>query len=389
MIYADWAATAPLHPAAVKELRHWLEYPVPANPSSVHGFGMAAADRLDAARKKLAAAAGWDGGITFVSGGTEGLALAVHSLAVRALNAGRRRVILSPLEHPALREAVLADPAGLQAEECAVTPEGQVDPADFAARMGEDTAFAAVMTVQNETGVIQPVGECAALAHRCGAYFLTDAVQAAGHITGGILPGDCTAPAERIPDMAVISGHKFGGPAGTGALFHRISPVPLQKGGGQEGGFRGGTENLPGICAMAAALAASAEPAWMAALRDRLERQFVCRMEKAGVPVRIAGDSGRRTGSVSCMVFPDPGGPVGENLVLSADLAGLAVSAGSACHSASPEPSRVLLAMGYTTSEAVRAVRLSFGFGTEKAEMEEAYRILGDTVLRLSGKRAE
>ena len=125
MIYADWAATAPLHPAAVNELRYWLEYPVPANPSSVHGFGMAAADRLDAARKRLAAAAGWDGGITFVSGGTEGLALAVHSLAVRALKAGRRRVILSPLEHPALREAVLADPAGLQAEECAVTPEGQ------------------------------------------------------------------------------------------------------------------------------------------------------------------------------------------------------------------------------------------------------------------------
>ncbi len=371
-IYADWAATAPLHPAAAAELRCWLENPVPANPSSVHTYGMDAADRLAAARTLLAEAVGWDGEITFVSGGTEGLALAVYSLVRRSLDAGRNRVILSPLEHPAVKEAVLAFalPAGMTAEECAVTSGGTVDPADLAARLGDDVGFCAVMAVQNETGVIQPVPEAAVLAHRCGALLLSDAVQAAGHI-----------PLRLQADVMVISGHKFGGPPGTGAVFHRMPLFPLQKGGGQEGGYRGGTENLPGICAMAAASSRWGEPDWMARLRDRLERQFVRRMAASGIAVKITGENSPRIGSVSHILFP--AGTLGETLVLACDLAGLAVSAGSACHSASPEPSAALTAMGYTPAEAVRGVRLSFGFGTTETEMEAAYRILGDAAEKL------
>jgi len=380
MIYADWAATAPLCPAARDVLRQWLEEPLPANPSSVHSFGMDASDRLSSSRQVLARAAFPEGEVTFVSGGTEGLSLAVYSLVQHSLASGRRRVVLSPLEHPAVREAAAAFalPCGMTVEECAVTPDGTVDMADFAARMGPDLAFAAVMAVQNETGVIQPVEACASLAHGCGAYLLTDAVQAAGHV---FLPAEA--------DMAVISGHKFGAPAGTGAVLHRIPLFPLQKGGGQESGYRGGTENLPGICAMAAAVSCWPEmirdsEERLRPLRDRLEEAFLRRMASCGIPVTAVGGRAARIGTVSLLVFPDPAGPLGENLVLSADLAGLAVSAGSACHSGSPEPSRALLAMGFPPSEAQRAVRLSFGPGTTAAEMEASYRILGDTVVRLS-----
>ena len=375
MIYADWAATASLHPKAKAELGRWLEEAGPANPSSVHSYGMAAADRLTAARKTITDAAGWDGEITFVSGGTEGLALAVHTLVRRSVESGKRRVILSPLEHPAVREAVhaFALPAGMTIETCNVTPDGTVDPADLAARLRDDVGFCAVMTVQNETGVIQPVQKCAQLAHARGAFFLTDAVQAAGHLP---LPANA--------DMLVISGHKFGAPAGTGALLHRIPLSPLQKGGGQERGGRGGTENLPGICAMAAAASAWTEPnsnPWMAPLRDTLETELTCRMAEHGMTIRILGQHSRRIDSVSSILFP--AGLLGETLVLACDLSGLAISAGSACHSDSPAPSPSLLAMGFSPAEAVRVVRLSFGFGTTPAEMEAAYRILGDTALRL------
>ncbi len=379
-IYADWAATAPLCPAAAEELGRWLTDPVPANPSSVHSFGMAAADRLASARTRLRQAAGWDGDVTFVSGGTEGLALAVHSMVRHSLAAGRHRVILSPLEHPAVTEAVrtFAVPAGMTVETCAVSRDGVVSAADFRERLGADVGFCCVMTVQNETGVCQPVAELSALAHGYGALFLTDAVQAAGH----------PAMADTVAaDAAVISGHKFGAMPGVGAVFHRIPLVPLQKGGGQEHGARGGTENLPGICSMAAAALAWGEPDWMAPLRDRLEADFLRRMTEAGIPVHISGAAVGRSGTMSHFVFP--AGPLGETLVLACDLAGLCCSAGSACHSTVPEPSSALLAMGYSAAEAVCALRLSFGRGTTAAEMEDAYRVLGDAAVRLYMPRTE
>ena len=373
-IYADWAATAPLCPAAADVLQRWLAEPVPANPSSVHAYGMMAADRLAEARAALAAAAGWDGEITFVSGGTEGLALAVHSLVQYSLAAGRRRVILSHLEHPAVTEAVktYALPAGMQAEYCAVSRDGRVDMADLRARLGDDVGFCCLMAVQNETGICQPVAEAAAMVHEWGARLLTDAVQAAGHPA---LYDGITA------DVLVISGHKFGAMPGTGAVFHRIPLLPLQKGGGQEHGARGGTENLPGICSMAAAASGWGEVQWMASHRNRLEADFLRRMTAAGIPVQISGRNVSRIGTVSHFVFP--AGPLGETLVLACDLAGLCCSAGSACHSTVPAPSPALLAMGYSETEAVSAVRLSFGPGTAAAEMEAAYRILGDMAERL------
>lgn len=395
-IYADWAATAPLHPAAIEAIQHWLDHPAPANPSSLHAYGTNAADLLYDARQTIAHAFHQEeeGQLIFTSGGTEGDGIAIWSLLWQYKGTHRHRILLSPLEHPAVREAVytFAPPMGYTVEECRVTPAGTVDQADFAARLGEDVAFAAVLAVQNETGVIQPIEALAAMTHHCGGSFFSDCVQAAGHI-----------PLPKGPDILTLSGHKFGAPTGTGVLFAQPdTPLfPLLKGGGQEFGIRGGTENSMGICAMAAAAMAvttAGEPHWMAPTRDRLEAQLIEETAAHGLPLTIAGRSTDRIGSTSCIVLGDTndipvsgmpvsaipvsGIPEGENVVLSCDMAGLAVSAGSACHSGERAPSPTLLAMGYTPAAAIRQIRLSFGWSTTAAEMEQAFAIFTHTLLR-------
>ncbi len=389
-IYADHAATSPLHPAAQEVLSRWLQNPLPANPSSVHQFGMDAADLLASARESLLTAmvgedhADWQ--LTFTSGGTEGASLAVWSL-LQSKPKNRTRVLLSPMEHPAVWEAAarLAPLFGCTVETCRVTADGVIDLVDFAARMGEDLAFAAVMTVQNETGVIQPVQQCAALVHACGGLFFTDAVQAAGHMA---LP--VHGAGDTLPDVLTLSAHKFGGMPGVGCVLHRIPLTPLQKGGGQESGIRGGTENLPGILTMAAAATAWPEALRLSealrALKESSEAAFLHRMQNAGIPAVAAGMATPRIPTTTLLVFRDIPGkslPLGETIVLSADLSGLAISAGSACHSHLPEPSRALLAMDFTESEASRAVRLSFGTSTSSGELTKAYEILGDILERL------
>lgn len=378
-IYADWAATAPLHPAAVETLRQFLSDPRPANPSSLHTFGMTATDLLEKARADLAQALGWDGQVIFTSGGTESDGIAVFSLLKHFQNTNRRRILLSPFEHPAVREAVYAyaPPMGFTVEECAATSGGVVDVNDFAARLDEDVAFAAVLAVQNETGVIQPVDELAKLTHDHGSMFLSDCVQRIGH-----------TPLPTEPDILTLSGHKFGGPGGTGALLAKqnVPLSPLLKGGGQEQGIRGGTENVMNLCAMVAAACAvveTGEPGWMGHTRDRLEEKLLDEMAELGIPISIAGRGADRTGSISCVVLGGHTAPVGENIVLSCDASGLAVSAGSACHSGTLAPSPTLLSMGYTSEEAIRQVRLSFGPSTKIAEMERAFEIFWETVLRL------
>lgn len=378
-IYADWAATAPLHPAAIETLRPFLDTPHPLNPSALHSYGVTAADHLAGTRQDLATALGWNGQVVFTSGGTESDGIAVLSLLRKYQNTNRRRILLSPFEHPAVRETVYAyAPAmGFTVEACAATSDGMVDIQDFMARLDENVAFAAVLAVQNETGVIQPVDELAPMIHDCGGAFLSDCVQALGHI-----------PLPKEPDMLTLSGHKFGGPGGTGALLVKpdMELSPILKGGGQESGIRGGTENVMNLCAMVAAACAvvdRGEPGWMVHTRDRLEEAMLDEMADFGIPISLAGRGANRVGSISCVVWGGHTAPTGENLVLSCDTSGLAVSAGSACHSGTLAPSPTLLAMGYTSEEAIRQVRLSFGYSTKIAEMERAFEILSDTVLRL------
>lgn len=385
-VYADWAATAPLHPAAKDVLLSFMKAPCPSNPSSIHAFGIEAAKRLDKARTNLQNALRWDGQVVFTSGGTESDGIAVLSLLRQYQNTNRRRILLSPFEHPAVRETVYAyAPAmGFTIEECTATSDGSVDPKDFAARLDDDVAFAAVLAVQNETGVIQPVDKLAKMTHDCGGAFLSDCVQAVGHI-----------PLPKEPDILTLSGHKFGGPGGTGALLAKPGVIlsPLLKGGGQEGGIRGGTENVMGICAMVAAAEAvtkTGEPGWMGYTRDQHEDEFLDEMANFGIPVSIAGRGANRIGSISCVVFGGKSAvPESENLVLSCDMAGLAVSAGSACHSGERTPSATLLAMGYTAEEALRQVRLSFGWSTQLTTVKHAYDLLHQTLLNLWQPRFE
>ncbi len=395
-IYADHAATTPLHPAAIAALSAYLQSPHPQNPSSQHQMGMTAAHILSDARVSLlqnltGQSHPWQ--LTFTSGGTESIALAIWSLLHLCLPyPHKRRVILSPLEHPAVREAVhsFCPLFGFTVEECAVTWSGTVDLTDFAGRMGQDVAFAAVMTVQNETGVVQPVETLATWIHQCGGLFFTDGVQAAGHM---LLPGfSANLPPDNaaLPDMLAVSAHKFGGLPGVGALCHRLPLTPVQKGGGQENGCRGGTENIPGIVAMAAAASGWHEARvgleTLGQVNRRCEADFLDRMRAYRIPVTIAGASSRRIPTTSLVVFRDVPGttlPLGENIVLSADMAGLAVSAGSACHSYTPEPSRTLLSMGFRETEARRAVRLSFGLSNTSEDVENAWLVLAQVVKML------
>jgi cysteine desulfurase len=287
----------------------------------VHGAGRAARRALEAARAAVAAGFGARAaGVVFTSGGTE-----ANALAVRGLGAGRRLVI-GATEHDAVRAACPG---------AAVVPvdgHGVAELAALARMLAEGPALVCLMAANNETGVLHPIAEAAALCRAHGALLHVDAVQAAGRMALDI--GALGA------DSMAISGHKLGGPQGAGALILAGDPAlaPLLAGGGQERGRRGGTPALPAIAGMAAALAtALAEPVDLAALRDAIEAAAVA----AGAVVMGAGAP--RLGNTTCLALP---GVRADTQVIALDLAGFAVSAGAACSSGKVAASHVLAAMG-------------------------------------------
>jgi cysteine desulfurase len=310
-----------------------------ANPSSVHGFGRAAAARLDDARAAVAAALDVaPGAIVFTGGGTEALGLAL------AQPGGR--VFVSAVEHDAVR---------LQARGAAVIPvddDGVVRLDALAEMLSRvEAPRVAVMHANNETGVIQPVADVARLVAACGGTLLVDAVQSAGKLP---LPQ---------ADFVAVSAHKLGGPPGVGALIVRRTVTPVVRGGGQERGMRAGTENLPGIAGFAAALTArAADDGWhhrVHALRDRLEAQ---------VPGAVVyGRGAPRLGTIVALGLP---GVAAMTQLMTLDLAGVAVSAGAACSSGKVATSHVLGAMGVDAAAAGEAIRVSFGWATTAAEVD-------------------
>lgn len=321
------------------------------NPSSVHVFGRAARKAVEDARGRVAAlASAHPADIVFTSGGTE-----ANNLALRGC--GRKRVLASAIEHPSVLEAA----EGI--ETIPVNAGGAVDLdalRGMLASRGEPT-LVSVMLANNETGVLQPVAEAAALAREFGALMHCDAVQAAGR-----LPLDIAALGV---DMLTMSAHKMGGPKGAGALIvaERVRLEPIIRGGGQERGRRSGTENLPGIAGFGAAaelaaldLAAVRE---IARLRDMLER---CVADEIPVARIIACDS-ERLPNTSCLALP---GVPAETQVMALDLEGIAVSAGSACSSGKVKPSSVLRAMGLSDEIAACAIRVSLGSETGEAEIQ-------------------
>jgi cysteine desulfurase len=314
-LYLDANATEPLRQAAREAALAAME--LVGNPSSVHGAGRAARRILESARERLIARFG-AADLVFTSGGTE-----ANALAVRGLGAGRR-VLVGATEHPAVLAA--APDAGV----LPVRRDGQIDLDALAAALEGPPALVCLMAANNETGVLHPLAEAAALCRAAGALLHVDAVQAAGRMA-------VTLPALGADSLA-ISGHKLGGPKGAGALLLRagLSPAPLIAGGGQERGRRGGTEPLPAIAGMAAAAEATPEP-WLASLRDRIEA--ACVAEGA----LVAGAGAPRLPNTTALILP---GAAAETQVIALDLAGVQVSAGAACSSGKVAQSHVLAAMG-------------------------------------------
>lgn len=331
------------------------------NPSSLHAEGRRAAALLDAARDRVAALLGVTRGeITFTSSGTEADNLAILGVA-RATPRGAH-VVTTAVEHHAVTAAIdrLRD-EGYVVTELPVGPDGRVSPREFAGALRPSTVLASVMYANNEVGTIQPIAVLAAIARERGVAFHTDAVQAPSWLPIGAR--------ELGVDLLSISAHKFGGPKGVGLLYARrgIPMQPIVHGGGQEFGRRSGTPNVAGIVGMARALelAVHERPEAnrrVARLRDRLEAGIGAAVSD----VRVNGGASRLPNSCNVSFA----GVESVQLLIALDLAGVAVSAGSACASGSLEPSHVLAALGLERRWQTGAVRFTLGTKTTAAEIE-------------------
>jgi cysteine desulfurase len=365
VIYLDHNAITPMRPEAKAAVVAALE--VFGNPASVHAAGRAAREVLDLARTKVAAAIGaLPGEIVFTSGATESAALAIRGVlgADHADRAGRDELVVTGVEHPcvlAVAETLRAE--GRKVMVLPVDRRGIPDPEAARAAVTTRTSLVCAMVANNETGVLLPVRELAALARDRGALFFTDAVQAVGKIELDVR----TLGA----DLLALTGQKFGGPRGAGALWvHgglRLAPL---LGGTQERGRRAGTENLSGVAGLGAAIEAAVEhrdeeQRRIGALRDRLEAGL---LEACPGAVVNGARAPRLPGTLS-ITLP---GTDAEALLIALDLEGVCASAGSACHSGSARPSPVLQAMGLTIAEARATLRLSLGWTSSSADVEQA-----------------
>jgi len=360
--YLDHNATSPLR----DEARHAFVTAltrVTGNASSIHAEGRAARALLDEARVAVAAIASVPPkDVVLTSGGSEAIAAAIRGTADRAPSS-RKRIVVSSIEHSAVLDAARALAAfGFEVVEVPCARSGRIDAAEFVATLDPHTALACLQAANNETGVLQPVAEAGAACKAFGVPFLVDAVQAAGKI-----------PIDRDgwnADLVALSAHKLGGPQGAGALIVRDGTpmAPLIAGGAQERRRRGGTEAVAAFSAFGAAARAARRALWdeserLGALRDRLE----CELTSLSPGARIHGREVPRLTNTVNVAFP---GVPGETLVIALDLAGFAVSTGSACASGAVTPSHVLRAMGYDEAEARGAVRISLGWNTTAAAID-------------------
>ena len=371
-VYADNAATTPVHAKAAEAMLACLkeEY---GNPSSLHTVGQRAKELLDQARADVAACLGAGAReIYFTGGGSEADNQALLTGAMLGAKKGKTHLITTAFEHHAVLHAMKRlEKLGFTVTYLDVHEDGVVRPEDVAAALTEDTALVSVMLVNNEIGTLQPVAEIAKLCHEKGVLVHTDAVQAVGHIPVDVKALDV--------DMLSLSGHKFHAPKGVGALYCRrgIRPEILIEGGAQEFGRRGGTENLPGIVAMAAALKEATENLaremdQVTALREKL----IAGLET--IPhSRLNGNRTLRCPGTVNFCFE---GIEGESLLLLLDAKGVAASSGSACTSGSLDPSHVLLALGLPHEIAHGSLRLSLTADNTEAEVDHILAVVPQVV---------
>ena len=376
-VYADHAATTPVHEAARKAMLHCLEEDY-GNPSSLHSVGQRAREILDEARADVAQCLNADPAeIYFTGGGSEADNQALLTGALLGAKKGKKHLITTAFEHHAVLHTMKAlEKQGFTVTYLDVHADGVVRLSDVAAAITDDTALVSVMMVNNEIGTIQPIAEIAKLCQDKGVLFHTDAVQAVGHI-----PVDVKALGV---DMLSLAAHKFHGPKGVGALYCRkgIRPEILIQGGAQERGRRGGTENMPGIVGMAAALKEAvsnlnADMVYVTALRERLIEGL------SQIPhSRLNGSRNLRCPGTVNFCFE---GIEGESLLLWLDAKGVAASSGSACTSGSLDPSHVLLALGLPHEIAHGSLRLSLGADNTEEEVAHILKVVPEVVAYLRG----
>lgn len=359
-VYLDHNATSPMRPEAMRAVNAAMH--LSGNPSSVHMEGRAAREVVEGAREKVAASLGCDTrGIVFTSGGTEANVMA---LSPRWLANGDDAVLfISAIEHPSVLQGGQFDARRI--EQLPVNADGVVDLKETwrllecrAFKSGAAPFLLSVMLANNETGSIQPVGELANIAHEFGGLMHCDLVQAYGKMH--------VSPAELGIDLASLSAHKIGGPKGAGALAVLCEDLPvaaLLKGGGQEAGYRAGTENVAAIAGFGA-LADNNMMEWqrISGLRDRLET----RLKEITPDLTIFSGHVPRLPNTSCFASP---GMDSETLLMTLDLAGIAVSSGSACSSGKVARSHVLDAMGIGPGLASGAIRVSLGWDTSEDDI--------------------
>jgi cysteine desulfurase len=373
-IYLDWNATTPLRPEARQAMA--AAWDIAGNPSSVHAEGRQARRLVEDARAAVAAAVGSrPQDVVFTSGGTEANALALTPGVRRGSGQPARRLLVSAIEHTSVLSGGRFPPEAFGTIE--VTALGLVDVDHLRALLAEGPpALVSVMLANNETGAIQPISEVADVVHEAGGLLHVDAIQALGKIPFEIK--------SMKADLITLSAHKIGGPKGVGALVlgDDVQVEALLRGGGQELGRRAGTENVAGIAAFGAAtsagMAALAPHApRLRSLRARLEKGL---MQTPGMIV-FSADAPRLPNTT---LFTVPALKA-ETAVIGFDLAGIAVSSGSACSSGKVQPSHVLAAMGVPKDLAQGAVRLSLGWSTSEADIDlalQAWRKLADGLLR-------
>ncbi len=367
-IYLDHSATTPMRAEAIATVHRILTSEW-GNPSSIHQWGERASTAIEQARFQVAALINANpDAIAFTSGGTEANNQAI--MGVANLSATPQHLVISSVEHSSIEApARWLESRGWQVTRLPVDRVGRIDPQDLATAIRPNTVLVSIIYGQSEVGTIQPIAELADICRQYRVYFHTDAVQAAGRVAIDVRALGI--------DLLSISGHKLYGPQGTGALYIRpgLELVPLLAGGGQEMGWRSGTQAVPqiagfGVAAELASEELAAETNRLVGLRDRLFDLF------AGCPILMpTGDRLHRLPHhlSFCLHFPDCHAAeniTGKTIVRQLNLAGIGISSGAACASGKLTPSPILLAMGYTQTEAVRGIRLTLGKGTTIADID-------------------
>jgi cysteine desulfurase len=374
-IYLDWNATTPLRPEAKEAMA--AAWNLAGNPSSVHAEGRQARRLVEDARATIAGAVGaLPRNVIFTSGGTEANALALTPKLRRGTEPPVERLLVSAIEHASVLAGGRFSAATIST--VGVTRSGLLDLDHLRAMLDSGPpALVSVMLANNETGAVQPVAQAAEIVRSAGGLLHVDAIQAFGKI-----PFDINAIKA---DLVTLSAHKIGGPKGIGALVLAEGVrgfEPLLRGGGQERGHRAGTENVPGIAGFGAASKAAMhaqekDTSRVEGLRDRLESGL-----RQTPGVIVFSDNAPRLANTTLFTVP---GLRAETAVIGFDLAGIAVSSGSACSSGKVQPSHVLQAMGFGPALAQGAVRLSLGWSTSSEDVDrclEAWRKLAGTLLK-------